>query len=270
MIRISSVLIAFMIAQFLTAQNFQGVVTYKTDRKMDLKLDSTKVSSDMQKQIQEMMRKQFQKEFTLRFNMAESLYKEEESLGAPQPSGMKIVMIGGGETDQLYKNIKEERFSSQRDMMGKTFLVKDKLNKLEWKLEDETKKIGNYTCFKATITRKVRNFVVSDEQEGEEHPEEREITITAWYTPEIQISNGPATYWGLPGLILETNDGSQSILCSKIVLNPKKKIEITEPTKGKVVSEEKFAKIMEQKMKEMDDHRSKRTDGNHMEFRIGG
>ena len=31
------------------------------------------------------------------------------------------------------------------------------------------------------------------------------IEVTAWYTPEIPINQGPADYWGLPGLILEVN-----------------------------------------------------------------
>lgn len=266
------ILIALFIINSIRAQDFQGVVTYKTDRKLDMKLDSTQLNSDMQRQIQEMMRKQFQKEFTLRFNKTESLYKEEKSLGVSQPAGMQVVMIGGGESDELYKNVKEERFSSQRELMGKTFLVKDQLKAIDWKLENETKKIGNYTCYKATakIMRPNigRNF---DEDENiESEPEELEINVTAWYTPEIPISNGPESYWGLPGLILETNDGQQMILCNKIVLNTKKKIEINEPTKGKVITSSKFESIMEKKMKEMRDRMPRRRDGEGIQIRIGG
>ncbi len=263
------VLIMLLAAQLLSAQNFNGVVTYKTDRKMDFRMDSTKVSSEMQKQLHEMMRKQFQKEFTLRFNTSESTYKEEASLEAPQPAGMQVIMLGGGEADELYKNIKEERFSSKRDMMGKTFLVKDQLNKFDWELINETKKIGNYVCFKAEAKRTVRDFAPLNEETTEEEPEEREITITAWYTLEIPIGNGPENYWGLPGLILETNDGSQRILCSKIVLNPKKKIEITEPVKGKIVNEEKYEEIMQKKVKEMRD-RMPRRDENSFQIRVRG
>jgi GLPGLI family protein len=34
----------------------------------------------------------------------------------------------------------------------------------------------------------------------------KDVTITAWYTPEIPVNQGPEN-WGLPGLILEINDG---------------------------------------------------------------
>ena len=84
------------------------------------------------------------------------------------------------------------------------------------------------------------------------------------------MNNGPATYWGLPGLIMEVNDGDLRILCSKIVLNPKKKIEIKAPDKGKVVSEAKFEEIMRKKMKEMQDRMPRRSDGNSFEIRVRG
>jgi GLPGLI family protein len=42
----------------------------------------------------------------------------------------------------------------------------------------------------------------------------KDVTITAWYTPEIP-NQGPENYWGLPGLILEINDGKTVILCRK-------------------------------------------------------
>ena len=79
----------------------------------------------------------------------------------------------------------------------------------------------------------------------------KEITITAWYTPEIPVSQGPEGYWGLPGLILEVNDGKITILCSKIVLNPKEKAEIQAPSNGKEVSQKEYDEIVTKKMEEM-------------------
>lgn len=79
----------------------------------------------------------------------------------------------------------------------------------------------------------------------------KEKTITAWYTPEIPVNQGPDEYWGLPGLILEVNDGRTTILCSKIVLNPKEQVTIKEPTKGKEVSQKEFNETVMEKMQEM-------------------
>jgi GLPGLI family protein len=100
------------------------------------------------------------------------------------------------------------------------------------------------------------------------------ITVTAWYTPQIPVPNGPGTYDGLPGLILEVNDSELTILCSKVVLNPSKGVDVEEPKGGKVVTQEEYDKIMDKKMQEMNerfesDGRRKR-DGNEIEIRIGG
>ncbi|AXT51240.1 GLPGLI family protein [Aquimarina sp. BL5] len=267
------VLIALSTLGNISAQDFQGVATYQTNRKLDIKLDSTQLNSEMQKQIHEMMKKQFQKEFTLHFNKTESVYKEEESLETPQPStGIRVMVAGSGASDILYKNNKEERFVAQREMLGKMFLVKDTLTHYNWKLENETKKIGNYTCYKATAKRTIQRITsMSTNNVAEENVEtEEEITVTAWYTPEIPVNNGPANFWGLPGLIMAINDGQQSMLCDKIVLSPKRKVEILESNKGKVVNENKFEEIMRKKMQEIQDRRPNRDDGNSMQIRIGG
>lgn len=52
----------------VNAQDFQGVATYKTQRKIDIKMDSTQMNSEMHTQMMEMMKKQFQKTFNLTFN----------------------------------------------------------------------------------------------------------------------------------------------------------------------------------------------------------
>lgn len=79
----------------------------------------------------------------------------------------------------------------------------------------------------------------------------KEVVITAWYSPEIPVNQGPENYWGLPGLILEVNDGQTTILCSKIVLNSKEKVEIKPSTKGKEVTQKEYNEIVMKKMKEM-------------------
>ena len=274
-----TLLTAIVFSCTLFAQNFQGKATYKSKRKVDIKLDSTRANAEMQSKMMEMLKKQFEKTYTLNFNSSESIYKENEKLGKPQgPNNMEMVMINTGGSDILYKSIKENRFTNQNDVFGKIFLIKDTLEKLGWKLEKETRNIGAYTCYKATLKREVKDIENSinfnknnDSKEKKEVSKMKEITITAWYTLEIPVSNGPGTFHGLPGLILAVNDGTETIVCSKIVLNPKNKADFSEPKKGKVVSQEKFESILEKKIKEMNERYSPNSrDGETIEIRIRG
>lgn len=275
------ILFVFMlISALLSAQDFQGIATYKTSRKMDLKIDSTAVSNgmneDMQKKLNAMLQKQFQKEYTLTFNASESMYKQEGKLAAPAPGndGMSIMMIGNGESSILYKNNKEKRYAKKEDLMGKVFLIQDSLKNTAWKLESDTKFIGQYQCYKATHTKEIEKITSMSFNDDTKEPEitKETITITAWYTLEIPVNNGPGMYWGLPGLILEVNDGSEIIVCSKIVMNPKDKITISEPTNGKEVNQATFDEIMEKKSKEMMERYrgNSRGNGNEIRIEIGG
>ncbi|OUR92623.1 GLPGLI family protein [Flavobacteriales bacterium 34_180_T64] len=279
LVKVLTVALLFIVTS-VSAQEFQGVATYKSKRKIDIKLDSTQVDTGMHQRMMEMLKKQFEKTYILSFNKEESIYKEEESLGAPQPQGMVMVMVETGGSDVMYKNTKEERFTNQNESFSKLFLIKDKLEKIEWELGSETKNIGDYTCYKATMKREIEDVESGMSFNGDkdlssdpdEEPKMKEITITAWYTPQIAVNNGPGNYFGLPGLILEVNDGSETVICSKIVLNPEKKVEITEPTKGKVLTQVAYDKIMDKKMKEMEEqyNSDRGGDGQSFEIRIGG
>lgn len=258
----------------LFAQDFQGVATYKTQRKLDVKIDSTQVGGgEMQKQIMEMLKKQLQKTYVLTFDKNTSLYKEDEALAPPSTGGgMVSIQVSNG-SDVLFKNIKHQSYISQVETFGKQFIIKDSLQANNWTLHKDTKNIGNYTCFKATYTKEIEESATMSfgDEENESETKTTTQTVTAWYTPQIPVSNGPDNYQGLPGLILEISDGDLSILCSKITLNPKKTIEIVEPQKGKEVTQQEYDDIMEKKMKEMRErYRGRDSDGNTIEIRVGG
>ena len=273
--------IAFLITSFvINAQSFQGKAIYKTHRKVDMKIGGgpNSTMSDAQKaQFEAMMKKQFQKTFVLTFDKNTSIYKEEKKLntnaGIPK-GGMNVMVMGsGGGNDVYYKDTKNNRFVNKTEIMGKRFLIKDELPKYDWKLTSETKNIGVYTCYKATYTREVeRTNMTVEDGEMVEKKEKVDVVTTAWYTPTIPVSNGPGNYNGLPGLILEIKEGKQTIICSEIVMNPKDKIKIVEPKKGKKVSQKQYTKIMAKKSKEMmDKFRSRRKGkGKNVEIRIGG
>ncbi|MBG7612676.1 GLPGLI family protein [Polaribacter sp. BAL334] len=259
------------------AQDFTGKAVYKTNRKTGFKIGGDSNMSEAQKQeLEERFQKMNQKTFILEFDKTTSSYKEEEKLNAPNPQanlgGMQVISVfGGGGSGSLYfKNLKEKRFVSKTDIMGKTFLIKDSIPNYEWQLTSETKNIGNYTCYKATFTKEVENRMMTVENgETKQTKKTETIITTAWYTPQIPISNGPTFYHGLPGLILEINDGKTTIVCTEIVLNPSEKITISEPDKGKIVSQAEYDKIQDEKNKELME-RFQSRDGKGIEIKIGG
>jgi GLPGLI family protein len=277
----ATLIISLLFTNLILSQDFKGKATYKSQRKMNIEMDSTHINDEMQKQMMVMLKKQFEKEYILDFNNEESLYKEAINLDKPtgtSSGGMEIIVAGNGAGDLLYKNLKENRYTNQSDLFGKIFLIRDKLEQPEWTLEKETKNIGQYTCFKATYKRMVKETgkmrMSVNSKEDPEEPEVKEVaqTVTAWYTIQIPVKHGPGNYSGLPGLILEVSDGSETILCSKVVINPKDGVNLEEPKKGKKVSQEEFETVMEKKMKEMDEQfNSNRRDGDdNIEITIQG
>lgn len=253
------------------AQELSGIATYQSQRSVDLKMNEG-MDSAMQKSIQEQLKKQFQKTYTLKFKGSESIYTEDEGgVAPPAPASGGISIVISENKDIKYNNLTEERYTNETDLMGKTFLVKDSLKKRDWKLVKEIKNIGQYTCFKAVYEKEIEEWSMNEN--GEETKEKKMKTTTAWYTLDIPVQHGPDQYWGLPGLVLEVNDGKFSLMCTKVVLNPQEAIVIEEPTKGKLVGGEEFKKISEEKAKEMMERYSggrKKGDGNSFSIKIGG
>jgi GLPGLI family protein len=287
-------LFVFIYTNTQAQKDFQGMAIYESKTSMadfKIRMEGNKnINPDMQKMMEERMKKMFEKTFILNFDKSASIYKEEEKLDAsPQGGGIRMMssMTGGGGT--FYKNVKDKAYTVDKEFMGKEFLVKDSLVSLNWKMEAETRVIGGYTCYKATAVKEAsktdfRNFRPKKEEEPKKDADKpaeakktnfmdavelpKEITITAWYTPEIPVNQGPEGYWGLPGLILEVNDGKTIILCSKVVLNPKEKAEIKAATKGKVVSQKEYDETVMKKMEEFREMNQGRGGRGGMEIRI--
>lgn len=272
------------------AQDFQGMAVYESKTSTsDFKMEGAQITPEMQKMIQERMRKAMEKTFILKFDKTASTYEEEEKLDAPGADnvGMKMMASFTGAGGKQYKNVKDKTIVSEKEVFSKEFLITDTLPKINWKMENESKKIGNYTCYKATAVipaskSDFRNFrLKKEEKKDDKKPAEdkktnfmdqvempKDVTVTAWYAPEIPINQGPEKYWGLPGLILEVTDGRTMILCSKVVLNTKEKSEIKAPKKGEKVTQAQFDEIVQKKMEEM--REMYKTQGrDNIRFRMG-
>ena len=91
----------------------------------------------------------------------------------------------------VYKNYPQGKMTVTDGLSLQDYIYEDKLNAQKWQFTDSTKTILNYFCQMATCDFRGRHW-------------------TAWFTPDIPISDGPWKFGGLPGLIMEVYDrGSQ-------------------------------------------------------------
>lgn len=101
--------------------------------------------------------------------------------------GAKVSKSG----DQITQNVQKKKTWSSL-YCGSIYYTKEVTPHIDWKLSKDIKKIGKFTCKKATAFFRGREY-------------------TAWYTPEIPVPFGPWKLQGLPGLILEAYDVNKSV-----------------------------------------------------------
>ncbi|WP_033961164.1 GLPGLI family protein [Psychroserpens jangbogonensis] len=263
----------FLMTFNLNAQNFQGQAIYISKSTMDLGNWGKRLSEAQKKQVMANLKNRLEKTYVLNFNKEESFFKENDKLDAM--SGATDSWGKNFAAGDQYKNVKTNTQIQDQEFYGKRFLVKDKLQPIEWVMGTETKQIGNYTCFKATASipsdeltwysfswNKIRRDNTTETAEGETiEPEIPMTEVETWYAPQIPVGHGPSEFWGLPGLILEVSAGDTTMLCSKLVLNPKETLEIEAPDKGKEITKEDYQATLIKKMKEFRDNRMGRSRG---------
>jgi GLPGLI family protein len=264
------VILSLLLIGFLSnAQAFQGKAEYFSKRIHHRKVadanSKKEIDPEFEKEIEAAFKKATEKKFVLTFNKVEALYEEEEELEKPKVTGETTISISFGGAGKKYINIKEKKTIVEEELYGKQFLINEPIvENPDWKLIDETKKIGDYTCHKAEIViavterekqayktylEKTAKKQKSNLFGGIEEPKDK--VVTAWYTPEIPVNLGPSNYWGLPGLILEVNEEKVVLLCSKVTLNNKSTFKIKPPTAGKSVTQNEFNAIEKKKTKQL-------------------
>ena len=108
-----------------------------------------------------------------------------------EPKTVKTV----GNVMYTFKNSKDEIFGKE-NFMGKEFNFKGNPKDLKWEISSETKEINGFESRKAILTAN------SD--------------IYVWFTTDIAANVGPYLFFGLPGLVLESNSFFQSINATAI------------------------------------------------------
>lgn len=255
-------------------QGLTGRAYYKSSSQIKISMDSSQMAPEQMAEIQAQLKKQMERDYILSFTQTESNWKQAETLGGgpatASSGGMTMVINTGSEDRVLYKNIADQSYIQEQEVMGKEVLVKDALEPAEWELTGESKKIGEYTAQKATYSRIIDSQRFSTGMTEMENVKDT-INITAWFTPDIPVSHGPENYFGLPGLILEIQNGGRTLICERIELNPAKEpVAIEVPKRGKEVNREEFRAMQEEGMKQMmNQYQGKPGEGSQFTIRIG-
>jgi GLPGLI family protein len=222
-----------LLSAFCFSQS-EGVVDYEETRKMTRKVSP---------QFADMVPKEFKTKMTLNFNSNESIYKPApaednvaDQIDARQGGGMRFRMRQMRANSEIYQNISENVNIEKQDFMGRIFLIDGTDNDIKWKMDGQQRKIAGYLCMKAT------------------HMRNDTVPVTAWWTPQIPISNGPGNNGKLPGLVLalDINNGDQVTVATRVELRALTiEEQVIRPEKGKEVTRQEFNKIRDEKMEEI-------------------
>ena len=212
-----------------------GKIYFKETMKLDIQLD------EKNKEMAKMFPTSKDSYKVLLYNETESLFlneeKKDEDLDVKKEEGevqMRVVFKMPQST--TYLNLKNNEFVQSLELLGKEFLIVDKLNdgsSNKWKITGEQKKVLDFVCQKAILLDTTQKLEV-------------------WFTPQIPIAMGPNGSSGLPGMILaaEIDNGKRLLAATSIEAIPENYV-FVKPVKGKKVNKEEFKKIREEKLKEM-------------------
>ena len=121
--------------------------------------------------------------YTFTFANGKSIYKFDHWNEDKMPEFFKR-WNESDESNIWYYNYNSGKCDVQKNIDGTNLLVSDSIPKLQWKLSNENRMIAGFNCRKAQA-------IIFDS-----------VYVFAFYTEEITIPGGPASFHGLPGTIL--------------------------------------------------------------------
>lgn len=231
----------FIIAIMVISPCFsQGNITYavKLNSVKKEKTDSVLVSDLMKRVYFEIST--IESDLTFSENLAVFKNAQDIELDVVSPA-RKMANIICGTDDIYYYDLLHKRNFKFFEFEGEQFLVQLSPS-FVWNLENESKKILNYICYKAK-TKGIRQL---------RNNKQEEIEVVAWYAPDLPIPIGPKGYHGLPGLILQLEEGENRLKyeAKKVELNKKiKPIKI--PEKIIPMTEKEFHALANKAFKEL-------------------
>ncbi|HJY12372.1 MAG TPA: GLPGLI family protein, partial [Flavobacterium sp.] len=192
------------------SQEFSGTVTYKV--MITQEYDSEYKPTDaLAKKVKERNLSSLAKQvFLLEFDNSKSKFVRNN-----------ILSIDVSKEEQLYDKMANSYSSTYNYYLDNILklgmfyyinngmLVKQNVKDKDWSISTESKKIGDYLCYKAVYLKSYMN------SKGKNIT----IPITAWFAPELPYRYGPKEYYGLPGLILELHERYSVFLATEVKID---------------------------------------------------
>ena len=201
-----------------------GIITYKYQSNTSEQKDVPKIElfSTLDKKAKDIR-------FILTFNRNESYFEVERSVEndyAPITMSYANSIISKG---KYYTNLEKNEVVREFETFGEKFLISSEIIvNSDWVLTNETKKIGDFLCFKAVKEKTIINSV-----------KKTDFEIIAWYTPALPVRFGPRDYHNLPGLILELTDTHYTFYVEKVQIIDDDEVKIKRIS-GNTLSYEEF------------------------------
>ncbi|WP_160139116.1 GLPGLI family protein [Chryseobacterium sp. c4a] len=162
----------FFFIQYSYAQNYRAIYDF------NYKLDSTKSYSDTIEMVLD-IQKETTRFYYQKLIKLDSLVRNNEIISYSFPVQQVIK--------RNQNSFENENFVSVEDKYYTYFST----DQIDWKIMPEIKHSAHYTLQKAEAIWSGRKW-------------------TAWFTPEIPISEGPYKFKGLPGLIIELEESNKN------------------------------------------------------------
>lgn len=225
-------IIFFLFYHLIQAQIQSGNISYRVEVMSEKKSDGKEIKDPkIRKEVLNGLYKYDHimgfLNYEMNFSSDKAVFNRVSSMANDNGYDLEKASSNVGIIGDYYIDIKNNQRIHHHYFLGKTWLLKGKIDDLEWYLHDETKEIEGYVCRKATAI-----INLNDIKKGE---------ITAWFAPDLPFQYGPKGYGGLPGLILGLEIRHYYIYAHAIKLSNDEK-NIYFPTNGEVVDWDTYNK----------------------------
>jgi len=239
------IIVLFFCSQGLNAQNIrfptEGVIEYEKKINMFavIKRSIDKDNESYMQQAYDQYKKSQPQFKTLKSSLA---FSKERTLYTPDESSESMTGFFSGfpgisQPNTIFTDFSTGISTTQKKIYEETFLVRDSLRKIVWKITDETRDIAGYPCRRA-------NALVLDS-----------IYVVAFYTDKIPVSGGPESFSGLPGMIMGIALPHENMtwFATSVTEKPVASM-IKAPLKGKATDLKGLIKTLQTALKEWGDY----------------